>query len=209
VIALGALAWVQTDKLWLQTKNLYDHPLTVRRAIGRLNVDILQIRIGMRGLPTAKNEQAIQATLQNIDFLDADAHRQIDILYERYLGNREDIDNIFNAVVNFKTIRTETIRLLHAGRTAEVIERLSPEGIAGLHVKKILDYINVVDDFARKRGDQFYATAMAQNELATRQLAVLVAVILLLIMIIAWLLLKGLKDPLAALTEATERFREG
>ena len=209
VVALGALVWVQTDQLWLQTKNLYDHPLMVRRAIGALNVDVLHMRVGMRGLPLAKDEQEIQTTLQDIDLLDPDAHRQIDILDERYLGNREDIENVRNAVIQLKAIRTETIRLLRAGKTAEAIERLKSDGVAGLHVRKLLDYIKVVDDFSRKRADEYYATAAAQNQAATRQLAVFVGVILLITLIIVWLLLKGIKDPLADLTAATGRFRDG
>ena len=36
VVALGALAWRQSDLLWLQTKTLYEHPYLVRLALDNL-----------------------------------------------------------------------------------------------------------------------------------------------------------------------------
>ncbi|MBI5589977.1 MAG: response regulator [Deltaproteobacteria bacterium] len=209
VVLLGALAWVKTDLIWLQTKTMYDHPLQVHRVIGALYVDVLQIRIQMRGLPLAESEQEIQEILQQIDIFDADAWQQIDILHKHYLGNPKDIDTIATALVQYKTIRAGNFRLMRAGKTAEVISSLRPNGTAGIQVGKTLEYIKVVDDFARNKGDWLFQAATEQKDGLNRQLTVIVTAILLFSLIISYLLLKGIRDPLRHLTTAAEQFRQG
>ena len=208
VILLGALAWLQTDQLWLQTKSLYNHPLQVRRALDKLTIDILSMQRDMTDLVLADNEQERQSLLQDLDVREADAFQQFDILYDRYLGPRKDIDEARNHFVSWKSIRDETIRLLRAGKTAEAVRRTKSGGGGGAHVDKIWKEVRDISDFATNKGDQFYLDATSINNSLNRQLGAIVAFILLLSLIVAWLLLKGIKTPLAELTAAADRFRE-
>ena len=209
VIFLGALAWIQADQLWLQTKSLYEHPLQVRRALDKLAIDILTMHRDMKDLILAENEQERQSRIQDLDVREADAFQQFDILYDRYLGPRKDIDEARNHFVQWKSIRAEAIRLLRAGKTAEAAARTKSSGVGGAHVEKIWKEVQDISDFAKNKGDQFYLDATAINDALNRQLGVIVAVILLLSLIVAWLLLKGIKTPLAELTSAAEQFRRG
>ena len=69
--------------------------------------------------------------------------------------------------------------------------------------------LHKIDDFARNKGDQLYLTATQQRDALNRQLFIIVTGILLLSLLISWLLLKGVKDPLQQLTAAAEAFRQG
>jgi CheY-like chemotaxis protein/CHASE3 domain sensor protein len=209
VIFLSALAWLQTDHLWLQTKGLYEHPLTVRRAVDKLTIDILTMHRDMKDIALAGNEQERQTLVQDLDVREADAFQQFDILSDRYLGPRNNIDDARNDFVQWKSIRDDTIRLLRAGKTAEAAARTKSSGVGGGHVEKLWGHVQKISDFARDKGDQFYRDAEAQNNALKRQLVVIVAVILLLSLIVTWLLLKGLKTPLVELTSAADRFRRG
>ncbi|MCX6089474.1 MAG: response regulator [Candidatus Atribacteria bacterium] len=208
VVFLAIMAWVQTEELWLQTKGLYDHPLLVRRAVGELETDILSMHRDMMNLILAKNEQERQSVIPGIDTSEADAFQQFDLLYDRYLGDRKDIDDARNDFVQWKSIREETIRLLRAGKVTEAAARTKSNGVTGAQVETLMGHVQKISDFARNRGDQFYRDAEALNSSLNRQLAVIVAFILLLSLTIAWLLLKGIKTPLAELTVVTEQFRQ-
>ena len=59
VMFLGALAWLEADRLWQQTRDLYEHPFQVRPAIARLEFNIESIRRHMKDIVTAKNEYEI------------------------------------------------------------------------------------------------------------------------------------------------------
>jgi len=209
VVLLAALAWVQTDLLWLQTKGLYDHPLQVHRAIGAIEADILAMWGGMKFVALAENEQEIATALQDIEIRETDALKQFSVLYDRFLGPQGDVVILHDEFVNWKAVRAETIRLLRDGRNKEAVDRIKANGVGGVHVKALMEHIRKVDDFARNRGDQFYRDAAAQNNSLNHQLGVVVVVILLLSMVIIRFLHKGIKDPLQELSTAADAFRQG
>jgi len=209
VVALGVLAWIQTDKLWLTTKDLYDHPVQIRRALDTLTRNIYSIRQDMNELVWVESDQERLSLLQSIDTHEGEATHQFEILYDRFLGPQSDINEIERVFVQWKAVREETRRLLREGKIAEARSRTRANGAESNQAEKIMRELLHVSIFAKNRGDAFYAEAMVQNNDINSQLAVFVTMILLLSMIIAWLLLKGIKTPLATLTAATEAFRQG
>ncbi len=209
VIVLGAVSFIQTKKLHLQTETMYNHPLKVRRAIDTLNDNVLQMRIYMRGLPVAQNEQEIRDIIEEVDVFDNDTKKQLDILYEKYLGPRSDVDAISTSLAEYRSNRTETIRLLMAGKKEEVIVRLKPTGSAGVLASKTLERIRAVDTFAIKKSDDLYASSRELSAGLNRQLFLLVGAIILFSLIINFALLRNIRTPLKELTEATRRFQEG
>ena len=95
VIVLGIVADWQTDKIQQQTEIIYSHPLQVREAIGKLQSDILSIRLGTRDLMLMKSDLEKQDAIQSIEQASADALLQFNILKDRYLGPHADIDEAY------------------------------------------------------------------------------------------------------------------
>ena len=209
VLLLGALAWMKTDLIWLQTKTMYDHPMQVRRAIGYLNGTIESMSRQVRDLLLAQNEEERATARQNIAIENTDAERHLAILFDRYLGPREDIIALQHSLGKWNALRDETIHLLEAGKTAAAAARIRPGGVQDLQAQEVWHDLHKIDDFARNKGDQLYQTATQQKDALNRQLLVIVAAILLLSLLISWCLLKGIKDPLQQLTAAAEEFRQG
>jgi signal transduction histidine kinase/DNA-binding response OmpR family regulator len=209
VIALGALAWVQSDLLWKDTKDLYDHPLQVRRAVGALEADILVMHRGMKDFCLAETDLERQASLQEMDAREADAHRQFQVLFDRYLGPRGDVDEAYKAFAQWKAIREETRRLLQAGKTAEAAARTRAGGVGGNQVNVLLDQVRKISDFSHAKADEFYLSATRRNESLGRQLGLGVGFVLLFALGVAYLLLKGIRDPLQELTAVAGQFRQG
>jgi hypothetical protein len=73
VVCLGVIAWFDTGRMYQETQGLYDHTLQVRRALGELKADILNMHLDMNNLDQAENEQAIAAVIQNLDIYQANA----------------------------------------------------------------------------------------------------------------------------------------
>ena len=209
VAAFGALAWVQSEKLSLQTRQLYDHPFTVSQALGDLELAAERMALHVRDLVLAQDEQQVTASLQDIEIEKDNADRQFSILYERYLGPREDIAALHDDFVKWNVLREETIRLLRAGKKSEAEARVGRGGIQNVQAGLVRKGLHKVDKFAGAKAEKFKAAATAQSEAVRRQLTAFVALILLLSIFISWLLLKGIKDPLRQLTEVTEQFRQG
>ena len=71
VVGLGVAAYNQSGQIWLLTRNLYEHPLTTRRALGTLEHDFLEIRVEISALAQAVNADEIKAIEQQIALHDA------------------------------------------------------------------------------------------------------------------------------------------
>ena len=209
VALLGATAWFQANSLWHETKELYEHPLQVRRALGDLTSNILTMHRDMKDLIMAENEQQRQSVIQDIDIHEAAAVRQFGILYDLYLGPRRDVEEAHSAFVRWKSIREETIRLLRAGKTAEAARRTKPGNVGGDQVEKLLREVQDISDFARNRSEQFYRAAEKKKDDLIRQLGMVFGAILLLTLGAGYLLLKGIREPLRELTSAADRFGLG
>ncbi len=209
VLILAALAWMQASKLWQQTQTMYDHPLQVRTAIGRLDADILAIHRDMRGLMSAANDQEIDATLLDIETRHAQAAREFAILNDRYLGPKSDLVALQDEFEKWTAIRGETIRLLRAGRTAEALARTKPGGAGGAQAENVARHLKTVDNFARAKADELYQEATHQKDDLNRRLVLVVSLALGVFLAVIWLLTRGIKAPLVMLTAATDQFRKG
>lgn len=209
VFLLGALSWYQADRLWQETQGLYDHPLQVRRALGELRYDIQTIRLGMKDLFLARNEKDRQKILQVINVRQVNAFGQFAILSHSYLGPKRDIDQARFAFDQWQVIRDETIRLLEAGRVDEAATRLDLHGVSGAKVAEIQTNLSRISDYAVARGDRFYHAAQAERASLMTGLWILLGFILLVTISISYLLLKGIREPLAELTLTTTAYRKG
>ncbi len=206
---LGLISYIQTKEIHEQTENLYEHPLMMRRAIGELTADILQMRIYMRGLPLAKDDKEIQDIIEKVSIYDASTKVQIDTMYSRYLGPTYHIDSLVKTLIEYRANREETIRYLRAGNKDEVIARLSPNGIAGRQINRIFSKLKYIDDFARNKGIELYSNSKALYNSLILQLVFLVIVILFLTLIIYYVLLRNIRNPLTELRNITSQFHNG
>ena len=95
VLLLGVLSFRQANVLWEQTHRMYDHPLTVSRALGQLEVTKKAMSLYVRNLLLAQSEAEVRTALQEIS-----KNRTpplFAILTERYLAPREEITNLQDA----------------------------------------------------------------------------------------------------------------
>lgn len=209
VILLGVQSYQQEEALWQETKGLYEHPLQVRRALGELNGDILIMHRGMKDLVLTDNGSERQQIIQEIETAQANAFQKFDILYDRYLGNRSDIDTVHTEFVTWKPIRDETIRLLREGKRIEAASRTKSSGVGGGHVDNMMRHLTIMSDFSKQRGDRFYQTAENLKNSLILQLGLLIGIILLLSLGISYFLMKGIQSPLRELTVVTDQYRSG
>ena len=209
VIILCVVALIDAENLWQDTKGLYENPLMVRKAISEIEINVLSMHLEMKNLVAETNEQKIGEHLQMIDVYEGEAYRQVELLYDRYQGPQRDIDDAYKSLVQWKTIRVETIRLLRAGEVNEAINRTKSSGVGGAQVKNIQVCLATISDFANNRADQFYLNAQNQKTQVVLQLAVLIIITLLFSLGISFILRKAIMTPLRELLTAINAFQQG
>lgn len=197
------------SSLWNNASDLYDHPITVRRAVSEINVDVLLIHRDMRQLPFETNQQEIDRLISNINGYEEEINRQIEVLYDRYLGEEEDIDVLVSELSMWKSIRTETVRLLRSGQIEVVADRVKSNGVGGLQADVVLGELEEISDFADNKAEEFYQNAQDNRNMIIAQLVLLSISIMIVLLVIGKNLRKGILPPLEKLSYATKAINKG
>ena len=209
VAILASTSVFLMNALWENTSNLYMHPLTVRRAVGAIEADVLFIHNNMLQLVLGNDQQGTEEYIKKMDAYEADINRELDVLYDRFLGPKDDIDELADALAQWETIRDETIRLYRMGQVTEAQERVYSTGIGGIQAKKTMDVIIIISDFAIAKGDEFYQAAQEQRNANVLQLTVLIIGVFVLLIGVSIYLRNAIVPPIRKLTAATEAVQQG
>jgi signal transduction histidine kinase/DNA-binding response OmpR family regulator/HAMP domain-containing protein len=209
VILLGVVAYRQSNKIHEQTELIYNHPFKVREGIGTLQVDILNIRVGMRDLMVSKTDDQKQNALEQMNIYEADVLKQFDMIRDQYLGPQKDIEEAYQAFLKWNTAYKENLRLFENGQIEKVITDLSPTGSTGILREKMMKEINDVEEYAQNKTESFYQNSAKINQSLNFQLLYIVICILILMVIINYYLLRNTRNPIKELSDATKRFQNG
>lgn len=209
IMLLGYISSRQAGIIAQQTVDMYEHPLQVRRAIGELKSNILLIHNGLQDLGTVSGEQEIYPILAIIELHKTGINSQINILEDRYLGPKADIENLRNDFIKWTVICDETVRLFHQGRLKEVIKRNRLDGVGGKSVETLLTNLQKVDNFARNMGEQFFTKAINKDRTLNRELAIIVAGIFLFSFFVLFLLFRNIRIPVTNLKTFIDQFKSG
>lgn len=208
-LLLTVTAYLQTDSLWQQTRGLYEHPLQVRQALGELKAALLDIQGETLALFLTTGPEEEDRIVERIARLEAQTDIQFNILYERFLGPRPDLDQARQALAAWNASRAATHRLRQDGRTAEVLERIRHGGTNDILFDQLMKKIETVSDFQMRRADRFFQEAGTHRDRLSLFLVIMGGVILLLTSGIIFLLMQNIRVPLEELTEVARSFQRG
>ena len=163
----------------------------------------------MLQLVLGNDQQRTDEYVNKIDVYEANINQQLNIIYDRFLGPKDDIDELVVSLAQWKTIRAETIRLYRLGQITEAQERVYSTGIGGIQAEKLKHELTDISDFANNKGDEFYQAAQEQRNVNLVQMSALIFGVFVLLLSISYFLRKGILPPLNELTTATEAFQQG
>jgi signal transduction histidine kinase/DNA-binding response OmpR family regulator/HAMP domain-containing protein len=206
---LATVSYMQSNERFIRTQTLYEHPLQVRHAVGLLEVDILSLQVATRDLILAGNDTETQAATQQLELSKADASIQFDLLRDLYLGPKTDVDNAYNAYVEWRTSLEETARLAIAGQIEEATLTLQSKGTTELQREKMQTHLQAVNEFAINKADTLYADYITLHKQMNIQFALWMVAICSLSLFVIFILLRNIRKPITILSQATQRLHNG
>ena len=209
IVILATVSWNQTKQLASQTENLYNHPFVVRMAIGDLNTGIEKIHKNMKDLFLAENEVEIEMIIQKNAASVALVFHNFDIIEERFLGEKQHVENARNEFVKWNAVREETIRILRSGNVKEAAKRTKTDGEGGKQAEIVKQAISLIDSQARAFGNKFYNDSVRLEKQLHLQLLFLTLIILAFSFSVVVFLTRSINVPLSHLTNFAQLFREG
>ena len=178
IICLVAIfAAVQMTSLSALTNKLYRHPFTVSNSVLKIDLAVTSMHRHMKDIELAQDSEQIEVAHLVIKNLEAETLKQFDIIYERFLGDKQRINQLKTLFLNWRPILENFVAAKQQkdlGK-AEIALQAGEDLIADID-----DILDELGDFAAGKADEFVTGA--NDQLATSLqiflLLVVVAVVL-------------------------------
>lgn len=208
-VTIGLVSHYQTERIHEQTTLLYEHPLQVRRAVGILNSNIQKMRIATRDLMLAINDQEREKALKEMEIATYEAEEMFDKIKLTYLGPKSDVEEAFTAYLNWKIERNKNTKLAFVGDIQSIKKSVDKEGEVGKLRDIMMKKINIIDQFAKNKGDEIYRNSELLLQDLTWQLIIYVSFALLVTCLIYFLFINYIRNPIKKLTLSTISYAKG
>lgn len=209
VVALSVISYIHSDLINSQTETMYNHPFQVQRAIGTLEKDIYQMRLSTRNLMIYTSAKQQRIEVDAIDNAAADVIKQFEIIQEKYLGDKAEFTNAYNAFVKWETVRKDNTDRILNGDIDTAKESVLPDGDVGILRADMLAKIKILDNFASQKAISLYENSTKLHEKLTIQLYLFTFLILLSILVIGWLIINSIRNPIKHFIKVIEKFQGG
>jgi len=115
-VALGGMNYFQTQKLSSITSNAYKNSFMVSNAIRDANLHLITMHLYMKNVVLAENNKELNAAIKNVEHHKKEFYINTQIIYERYLGNDKDIEEVIQAEKQWSLTRNKVIKLVKNGQ---------------------------------------------------------------------------------------------
>ncbi len=158
----GTWSGVIALKLSDLTAKLYKHPLAVSTSIRDINTNLIAIHRNMKDVAMAEDIDQLKKAQAGAEEYAQKAETAFELLNERFLGSKTDIQMAEKLFAGWKPIREKVIaqRIIQIENNANEVTRT--EGAP--HVAKIMKSINDLIDFANTKAAEFNQKAQVRGE---------------------------------------------
>jgi PAS domain S-box-containing protein len=153
-ILLGVVALLEMNSQANLNRDLYNHTLVVSNAIRDIRGNILVMHRSMKEVALAKTDKPRQDAVRHVNEEEQAALQSFEILYASYLGDKADIDAVYQAFGNWKPVRDKVIDLVQSGGKDQT--DLIAQSQGDEQVLRINEYLQVIRNFANQKTTLFF-----------------------------------------------------
>jgi len=182
------------------TERLYRHPYTVTSAALEVQGHITAMHRSMKDVALARTGEGIAAAVADVDGHEKAALESFDLILERFLGEKKDIEAARRAFEEWRPIRDEVIALSREGK-AEAAAQVTRERGA-VHVTALNDQVAGIVTFAKEKAAAFMVTAQEERQQASTSIWVVMLGLLAACSALAWVATRSITRPMNTLKDA-------
>lgn len=187
-----------------QTENMYNHPVTVSRAVSKIELNIVLIHREMKDIALGKKLTDAQHIVESLHI---DTLSQFDILKQRFLGDQTEIKQLEQLFIDWRKIRQKVIKYRQLGQQEAAYKITTTEGVE--HIKKLTESLLSIKAFAEKKLELFYGNAKQTAEQSEYILVIIACISLLVFAAISAFIAKSIIDPIDKLSRFSKTISEG
>jgi diguanylate cyclase (GGDEF)-like protein/PAS domain S-box-containing protein len=164
VVSLGLYSQWQLSSISQDTDDLYQHPFTVSNAAKNINFNLVSMHRYMKDVVLAKNEEELLLAVEAVAVHEEKALSEFNVIFDRFLGDRSQINKTYRAFNDWKTIRIEVIQLMREGKKDQAIEITKGKG--AVHVGNLNLLVEEFVSFAFAKAKEFHSRALSNSDQA-------------------------------------------
>lgn len=191
---LGLFSIKYMNKLSTITSKMYEHPYSVTKAVLEVNVNIIAMHRSMKDVTMAQNNSQINEAKEKVEAYEKDIHEKFNIINERFLGDKQMVNDTLLAIEEWKPIRDEVIELCIKDKKAEAA--LITKNKGAMQVEKINKSIDKLTDFANSKAQDFYSNSSKVRKEVISTVTIILFLSIVISTIIAFLIIKALTKSL-------------
>ncbi|HEY4744686.1 MAG TPA: MCP four helix bundle domain-containing protein, partial [Desulfuromonadaceae bacterium] len=116
MIITGAYVLDRLGYVASRTTELYEHPFVVRKNIRDANLNFFKMHYKLKDAALAKEASSANADLKEMYALEKEFKANMELVKERFLGKRTDVDDIYRVYDEWKQLRNQVIAALRANK---------------------------------------------------------------------------------------------
>jgi signal transduction histidine kinase/response regulator RpfG family c-di-GMP phosphodiesterase/HAMP domain-containing protein len=209
--SIGIFSNFQLLKMHEQIELMYEHPMEVSRDIGKLRTDVYLIHWNFEKFLITKDTQRQNDYLKAVYLKDQDAIRQLDILENKFLGPKQQIESLRIDFYTCRKNREEVIHLIQVGQfeLATNLNMHSTDEVDSDHIKLLEKKIAIIDQFASNKAQGIEKRSFHLFIQMAKSLGVLILIAVLVVIIFYFVIRVGVLNPIMEFTKLTNRFKDG
>ena len=138
----GAVTTLDMNKLADLTQKLYNHPFTVRSTALHVTVNVKEIEEARDELVSADNAEARNNAIVKLNDLFKSVYANIDVLFDRYLGDKQEIESLRMGVREWYEIINQEAIILQDETRKNTLQELDKQATTNhLTMKEVAQYL--------------------------------------------------------------------
>ncbi len=189
------------------TNNLYQHPYAVSNAVRSIQYHVAAINRSIKNILLVPQVSAIQHHVDLIKQHEKQAKNDFAIIYEKYLGNKSDIEKIDR---NFKQWAQEREKIIQLARQGLRVQAQSQALLTDYHyVVKIEEDTNTLLTFADNKALEFLHAAQVKLDHTMHTFWFIIIALSGFIIAVGWFSIKNIAPPIQNISVALKALSQG
>ncbi|MFI1773028.1 ATP-binding protein [Thalassobellus citreus] len=194
-ILLSAISFVELNDVNKRIKVIYDHPLLVSNSINEIRFNVVSTKYDIHTLVDSKNgSDASLKLLKQIRSSDSINNIHFNIVKDRYLGKKEDFNNVYYAYSDVLTSINEIIRLNNLGQKSEARLLLENEGYHKCIF--LFEKLNVLSIYASNKAKNIYTQTVKDVKFNKSIFLAFTLILVFLGFMVAFFISKSITQPI-------------
>ncbi len=193
-LCISIFSIIQLRTISEQVKLIYKHPLTVSNAVRDINIHINGIHRSMKDVVIAETTAELDSAVNLVNKYNEQAIDAFDIVFQRFLGNMDDVQLAYRSFIEWGIIRSEVIDLKRRGLDKDAAAITTGKGAR--HVNELFQKTKVMTDFAKSKADEFLIESEERYKSTQNLLITIIALVVVLSFLLAYLISRSILKPI-------------